>query len=225
MAGVALTLGLYRSGRAVLDIPIWRMIAAPLAGVQARAECGRAGDRCGRGRRRSRGDRRWWLAPRRDAAVGRRAACRRGPRRGSLPRLRAGQPAVIGRIEDGRVVLDLRTVDPGADASVAAAVTAALASRRVTVVVGTAGHIDHGKTRLLHALTGIDADRLPEEQRRGMTIDVGYAHLDSRGRHIDRFRRRPRSRQAGRQHARRSGRDRCGDARRRRRRRPARADA
>jgi selenocysteine-specific elongation factor len=48
----------------------------------------------------------------------------------------------------------------------------------MTVVVGTAGHIDHGKTTLLRALTGIDADRLPEEQRRGMTIDVGYAHLD-----------------------------------------------
>jgi len=47
----------------------------------------------------------------------------------------------------------------------------------VTVVVGTAGHIDHGKTALLRALTGIDADRLPEERRRGMTIDVGYAHL------------------------------------------------
>jgi selenocysteine-specific elongation factor len=47
----------------------------------------------------------------------------------------------------------------------------------VTVVVGTAGHIDHGKTTLLRALTGIDADRLPEEQRRGMTIDVGYAHF------------------------------------------------
>jgi selenocysteine-specific elongation factor len=47
----------------------------------------------------------------------------------------------------------------------------------VTLVVGTAGHIDHGKTSLLRALTGIDADRLPEEQRRGMTIDVGYAHL------------------------------------------------
>src|SRR3954451_1879781 len=46
-----------------------------------------------------------------------------------------------------------------------------------TVVIGTAGHIDHGKTTLLRALTGIDADRLPEEQRRGMTIDVGYAHL------------------------------------------------
>jgi selenocysteine-specific elongation factor len=47
----------------------------------------------------------------------------------------------------------------------------------LTVVVGTAGHIDHGKTSLLRALTGIDADRLPEERRRGMTIDVGYAHL------------------------------------------------
>jgi selenocysteine-specific elongation factor len=47
----------------------------------------------------------------------------------------------------------------------------------MTVVIGTAGHIDHGKTTLLRALTGIDADRLPEERRRGMTIDVGYAHL------------------------------------------------
>lgn len=46
-----------------------------------------------------------------------------------------------------------------------------------TVVIGTAGHIDHGKTSLLRALTGINADRLPEEQARGMTIDVGYAHL------------------------------------------------
>ena len=48
----------------------------------------------------------------------------------------------------------------------------------MTVAIGTAGHIDHGKTTLLRALTGIDADRLPEEQARGMTIDVGYAHLD-----------------------------------------------
>ena len=56
----------------------------------------------------------------------------------------------------------------------------------MTVVVGTAGHIDHGKTTLLRALTGIDADRLPEERRRGMTIDVGYAHLRlPDGREID----------------------------------------
>jgi selenocysteine-specific elongation factor len=55
-----------------------------------------------------------------------------------------------------------------------------------TVVIGTAGHIDHGKTALLRALTGIDADRLPEERRRGMTIDVGYAHgVLPDGREID----------------------------------------
>lgn len=45
-------------------------------------------------------------------------------------------------------------------------------------LVGTAGHVDHGKTSLIRALTGIDADRLPEEKKRGMTIDVGYAFLD-----------------------------------------------
>jgi len=44
-------------------------------------------------------------------------------------------------------------------------------------ILGTAGHIDHGKTRLVHALTGTDTDRLPEEQRRGMTIELGFAEL------------------------------------------------
>ena len=48
-----------------------------------------------------------------------------------------------------------------------------------SVVIGTAGHIDHGKTALIHALTGIDADRLPEEKRRGITIDLGFAFLDA----------------------------------------------
>jgi selenocysteine-specific elongation factor len=47
-----------------------------------------------------------------------------------------------------------------------------------SVIVGTAGHIDHGKTSLVKALTGIDADRLVEEKRRGITIDIGFAHLE-----------------------------------------------
>jgi selenocysteine-specific elongation factor len=47
-----------------------------------------------------------------------------------------------------------------------------------SVIVGTAGHIDHGKTALVKALTGTDADRLEEEKRRGITIDIGFAHLE-----------------------------------------------
>ncbi len=45
-------------------------------------------------------------------------------------------------------------------------------------LIGTAGHVDHGKTTLIRALTGIDADRLPEEKKRGMTIDIGFAYID-----------------------------------------------
>lgn len=44
------------------------------------------------------------------------------------------------------------------------------------MIVATAGHIDHGKTRLVHALTGVDTDRLPEEKARGLTIDLGFAY-------------------------------------------------
>jgi selenocysteine-specific elongation factor len=46
------------------------------------------------------------------------------------------------------------------------------------IIVGTAGHIDHGKTALVKALTGVDADRFPEEKLRGITIDIGFAELD-----------------------------------------------
>src|ERR687886_748362 len=46
------------------------------------------------------------------------------------------------------------------------------------LVLGTAGHIDHGKTWLVRALTGTDTDRLPEERARGISIDLGYAALD-----------------------------------------------
>ena len=50
-----------------------------------------------------------------------------------------------------------------------------------SIIVGTAGHIDHGKTALVKALTGIDADRLQEEKRRGITIDLGFAHMNLPG--------------------------------------------
>src|SRR5215813_4240936 len=49
------------------------------------------------------------------------------------------------------------------------------------MIIGTAGHVDHGKTALVKALTGIDADRLAEEKRRGITIDLGYAYTDALG--------------------------------------------
>jgi selenocysteine-specific elongation factor len=49
------------------------------------------------------------------------------------------------------------------------------------MILGTAGHIDHGKTTLVKALTGIDTDRLPEEKRRGITIDLGFAPLELEG--------------------------------------------
>ncbi|HEX8536454.1 MAG TPA: GTP-binding protein, partial [Cystobacter sp.] len=45
------------------------------------------------------------------------------------------------------------------------------------MIIGTAGHIDHGKTSLVKALTGIDTDRLKEEKRRGITLELGFAHL------------------------------------------------
>lgn len=50
-----------------------------------------------------------------------------------------------------------------------------------SIIVGTAGHIDHGKTALVRALTGIDTDRLKEEKARGISIDLGFAHLDLDG--------------------------------------------
>src|SRR3954466_9225097 len=49
------------------------------------------------------------------------------------------------------------------------------------LTLGTAGHIDHGKTVLVRALTGVDTDRLPEEQQRGISIELGYAPLELPG--------------------------------------------
>lgn len=63
----------------------------------------------------------------------------------------------------------MQLVDPGQN-------SAQSAPRHV--IVGTAGHIDHGKSTLVRALTGIDPDRLAEEKRRGITIDIGFAHFE-----------------------------------------------
>ena len=46
------------------------------------------------------------------------------------------------------------------------------------VIIGTAGHVDHGKTALIKALTGIETDRLAEEKKRGITIELGFAHIE-----------------------------------------------
>jgi selenocysteine-specific elongation factor len=55
---------------------------------------------------------------------------------------------------------------------------------RRDLVIGTAGHIDHGKTALVGALTGVDTDRLPAEKQRGITIDLGFASLEVGGHHL-----------------------------------------
>ena len=46
------------------------------------------------------------------------------------------------------------------------------------IVIGTAGHVDHGKTSLIKAMTGVDCDRLKEEKQRGLTIELGFTFLD-----------------------------------------------
>src|SRR5216683_1872359 len=55
---------------------------------------------------------------------------------------------------------------------------------RKSIIVGTAGHIDHGKSTLVEAVTGTHADRLEEEKRRGITIDLGFAFLEENGVHF-----------------------------------------
>ena len=54
-------------------------------------------------------------------------------------------------------------------------------SEQEHVIIGTAGHIDHGKTALVKALTGIDADTLAEEKRRGITIELGFVFMKTPG--------------------------------------------
>ena len=92
--------------------------------------------------------------------------------------LRLGAPPVVGRLERDRCLLDLRTVaDRRARRAPRGGVHRCSMERAVTVtfVVATAGHVDHGKSALVRALTGMDTDRLDEERRRGLSIELGYA--------------------------------------------------
>ena len=81
---------------------------------------------------------------------------------------------VIGRIEEQALVLDLRCLEATSDGNSSRKPRAGVAGR---MIVGTAGHIDHGKTALVRALTGVDTDRLKEEKARGISIDLGFAYL------------------------------------------------
>jgi L-seryl-tRNA(Ser) seleniumtransferase len=128
MAGVALTLGLYRAGRATVDIPVWRMISMPMEELRARAmeitdELGGPAQTMEVMSNVGGGSLPGESLPSVGIVLSDGSAAR------LLAALRQGEPSVIGRIEHGRVVLDLRTVDPAADPALLRAIRAALAGR------------------------------------------------------------------------------------------------
>jgi L-seryl-tRNA(Ser) seleniumtransferase len=127
LAAVAATLGLYRAGRAIQEIPLWRAVARPIGDLQARASASAAAV--------------GGVAIETDATFGGGAlpgvvvpscgvalAARRPD--ALVAALRTGSPAVVGRIEGGRVILDLRTVEPDRDNELEAAVLAAVLAVR-----------------------------------------------------------------------------------------------
>jgi L-seryl-tRNA(Ser) seleniumtransferase len=129
MAGVARTLGLYRAGRAVAEIPVWRMIATPSEDLRSRAiavadavgppaEIVELRSTVGGGSLPGETLRSFGVAP------GGGAATR------LFDALRVGDPPIIGRIEAGRVVLDLRTVDPASDRALVGGIASAMDRRR-----------------------------------------------------------------------------------------------
>ena len=89
--------------------------------------------------------------------------------------LRAQRPPVVARIAGDQVLLDMLTVAEPELADLAGALRAAARMKRR--LIGVIGHVDHGKTALVRALTGMETDRLPEEKRRGISIALGFAHL------------------------------------------------
>jgi L-seryl-tRNA(Ser) seleniumtransferase len=124
LAAVAATLGLYRAGRAEAEVPVWRMIATPAAELEARArrlESALVGLAAAIPTQATVGG--GSLPGETLASYG---LALGGRAKRAIDELRIGEPPVIGRIEAGRVVLDLRTVDPDRDGELAAAVRAAL---------------------------------------------------------------------------------------------------
>ena len=131
LAAVAATLALYRAGVAVERVPVWRMIAASVEGLRARADsvAAQVGGLATIAEVRSTvggGSLPGETLPSIAVAVDR-AAARRSVDR-LLAALREGSPAVVGRIEGGRALFDLRTMDPSEDAALAAALRQAIAS-------------------------------------------------------------------------------------------------
>ena len=99
----------------------------------------------------------------------------------------ANNEVLRGQVSDRLAVLDhlrihshIRHAGLKRDSAVSCATAGHTRSSSIVkhVIAGTAGHIDHGKTALVRALTGIETDRLEEEKRRGISIDIGFAHLD-----------------------------------------------
>ena len=89
--------------------------------------------------------------------------------------------AAIRRCRPGSTraaLLDPRTLTDDDVEPLGGAVPRAPSRRMKPLTLGTAGHIDHGKTALIRALTGVDTDRLPEERARGISIELGYASLE-----------------------------------------------
>ena len=84
--------------------------------------------------------------------------------------LRSGSPPIIARVSDDQTWLDLRTVAPDDDPPF----DRRPESSWVSITISTAGHVDHGKSTLVEALTGVDPDRFAEEKARGLTIDLGF---------------------------------------------------
>ena len=238
IAALEATLHAYEAGTALQTVPTLAMLTEPLAAVRSRAR--RVLRRLAPDVRRASGRRASpTISPRWAAAPCRPSSCRpwrspsgraRRPRCGSTRRCACGDPPVVGRITPRPPLSRLpdgaaragEGSRPGADHRGGPPVSEATPKH---VVVGTAGHIDHGKTSLVKALTGIDTDRLPEEKARGHHDRSGIRLPRGAGRAHHRDRRRPGARALRQEHAGRRRRYRPGDAGHRGRRRRDAPDA